>query len=321
VSDEAAPPRVVSRRAALADGMTDDAIKHRLRSGRWQSLFHGTYAPFSGPVPREVWFDAALQYAGEGAALSHQSAAFLQGWREDAGIIHVTVAARRTVDPQPDLHVHRTRHWSAAEIEATLLPRTTPERTLLDLVAASAPDKLAGLVTDVIRSRSTTAERVLAAAILRPKQRHRRLLVEMVAEAAGGIDSALELAFGKVLRLHRLPEPRRQVREVLPTGRAIRLDTLFDPYEVVAELDGRLGHSTAADLARDQARDNAHALSGRIPLRFGWARVIGDGCQVAAEVATALSSRGWPGAPRVCGPSCALDRPQGFTNRGYRREA
>jgi hypothetical protein len=302
--------------------MTDDAIKHRLRTRRWQSLFPGTYAPFSGPVPREVWFDAAVQYAGAGAALSHQTAAFLQGWREDSGIIHVTVAARRRVDPQPDLHIHRTRHWSAQEIEATLLPRTTPERTLLDLVAASARDKLAGLVTDVIRSRLTTSERVLAAAVLRPKQRHRRLLVEMVAEAAGGIDSALELAFAKVLRRHGLPEPRRQVREVLLLrGRAIRLDTLFDPYEVVAELDGRLGHSTAADVARDQARDNAHALSGRIPLRFGWVRVIGDGCEVAAEVATALSSRGWPGLPRVCGPSCALGHTESSTNRAYRREA
>jgi hypothetical protein len=301
--------------------MTDPAITHRLRTGRWQSLFPGTYAPFSGPVPREVWFDAAVQYAGEGAALSHQTAAFLQGWREDSGIIHVTVDARRRVDPQQDLHIHRTRHWSAQEIEATLLPRTTPERTLLDLVAASAPDKLAGLVTDVIRSRLTTSDRVLAAVILRPKQRHRRLLVPMVTEAAGGIDSALELAFAKVLRRHALPEPRRQVREVLARGRAIRLDTLFDPYEVVAELDGRLGHCTAADVARDQGRDNAHALSGRLPLRFGWVRVVGDGCEVAAEVATALGSRGWPGRPRVCGPSCALGHTRSSTNRAYRREA
>lgn len=231
------------------------------------------------------------------------------------------VAAVRRVDPQPDLHLHRTRQWSAAELEATSLPRTTPERTLLDLVGASTKDKLAGLVTDAIRSRVTTPERVLAAAIIRPKQRHRRLLVEMLAEAAGGVESALELAFAKVLRRHKVLEPRRQVRELLPRAGAIRIDALFDPYDVIAELDGRLGHFTAADVARDQTRDNAHALSGRVPLRFGWVRVISDGCEVAAEVVEALSSRGWTGQPRACGPSCALGRRGSSTDERYRREA
>ena len=148
-------PRVVSRPAALAAGLTDRAVQHRLRTGRWQTLFLGTYAPFSGPVPREVWFDAALQYAGVGAALSHQTAAFVQGWRPDSAIIHVTVDAHRRVDPQPDLRIHRTRQWSAAEVSPTVLPRTTPERTALDLIATVEAARVAGLVTDVIRSRLT----------------------------------------------------------------------------------------------------------------------------------------------------------------------
>jgi hypothetical protein len=88
-----------------------------------------------------------------------------------------------------------------------------------------------------------------------------------------------------------------------------------------AELEGRLGHSTAVEIARDQARDNAHALSGRIPLRYGWLRVLGDMCQVADEVGVALMSRGWPGVPRICGPSCTLGRAQSSTDQGYRRLA
>jgi hypothetical protein len=319
--NEAPPPRVVSRRAAVADGISDGAIAHRVRTGRWQRLYPGTFAPFSGPVPREVWFDAAVQYAGEGAALSHQTAAFVQGWRPDSGIIHVTVAARRTVAPQKDVHIHRSRNWSTSDVVSAAVPRTTADRTLLDLVVMSSSGKVAGLVTDAIRSRLTTPEQVLTAAAFRPVLRHRRLLVEVVVEAAGGVESVLELEFAKVLRSHGLVEPRRQVREVLPDGRAIRLDTLFDPYDVVAELDGRLGHSTAADRERDRQRDDAHRARGRNPLRFGWARVLGHGCAVAAEVATALRDGGWQGQPHPCGPLCELSLAQSFTDEAYRREA
>ena len=301
------PPRAASRRLALAHGLTDGAIAHRIGTGRWQRLYPGTYAPFSGPVPRMVWFDAAVQYAGAGAALSHQTAACCQGWRPDPGIIHVTVPEGRKVAPQQGLHVHRSRNWSSADVGPGAIACTTPERTLLDLVAASPSSRVPGLVTDALRTRVTTPERVLVAASQRQLLRHRALLVGMVAEAAGGVESFLEHEFAGVLRRHGILEPRRQVKERLRNGRGVRLDTLFDPYPVVAELNGRLGHTTAADLASDEARANAHALSGRIPLSFGWVRVLGQGCVVGAEVVLALWAKGWPGQPHACGSSCELE--------------
>ncbi len=300
-------PSAVSRAEAHALGLTDHAIKHRLDRGRWQSLFPGTYAPFSGPVPRETWLTAALRYAGPTSALSHVSAAGVDGWRPPGEIIHVTVAANRQVRPQPDLHIHRTRYWSSQDIVAdSRLSRTTVERTVLDLVSATTREqKVIGLVTDAIGSRLTTAEQIVIASLRLPRLRHRALLGEMLMATNDGIHSALELAFDKVLRTHGIVVPNRQVREVLPNGRVIVIDTLWDPWAVTAELDGRLGHSKPGEVFRDMYRDNVHAVSGRIPLRYGWSQVMGIPCAVAHQVAEALRMMGWPGALRRCGPTCA----------------
>ncbi len=44
---------VLSRRQALAGGLTDAQIASRLRGGHWQRLFSSVYAAYSGPPTRE----------------------------------------------------------------------------------------------------------------------------------------------------------------------------------------------------------------------------------------------------------------------------
>ena len=180
-------------------------------------------------------------------------------------------------------------------------PRTTVERTLLDLVAV-APDERAivALVTEAVRSRHTTPDRVLATLAMVPRIPYRQLLLDMLGETRAGIHSPLELGFARVLREHGLPEPRRQFREVTATGEVSYLDTFFDPWPVVAELDGRLGHSTAEEKFREMTRDNAHTVRGRAPLRYGWTNVFGDPCGVALQVGQVLVSKGWPGTLVAC---------------------
>ena len=89
---------VISRGQALECGISEDAIRVRLRNGRWQRLAAGVYATFSGEPPRLAYIWAGLLAAGPGAAISHQTAAELyQLGRRPARAIHVTVPGERQV--------------------------------------------------------------------------------------------------------------------------------------------------------------------------------------------------------------------------------
>lgn len=89
---------VISRRQLLDAGLTSQMIATRLERGRWQQLYRGVYAVFTGPAPRGSWLWAAVLRAGPGAVLSHLTAAELHGLLDDpAGAIFVTVPSTRRV--------------------------------------------------------------------------------------------------------------------------------------------------------------------------------------------------------------------------------
>lgn len=82
---------------------------------------------------------------------------------------------------------------------------------------------------------------------------------------------------------HGLPEPVRQHRVALPSGRVARIDLAYPEIRLGIEADGRIWHSGKADFERDRTRANVLAASGWTVLRFGWADVR-DG-RLAGEVA------------------------------------
>jgi len=70
-------------------------------------------------------------------------------------------------------------------------------------------------------------------------------------------------------------------------------------------LDGRVRHE-GEGVFRDRTRDNDTTISGKVTLRFGWADVDAQACEVAQDVGLLLSSRGWRGGLKRCGPGCRL---------------
>src|SRR5262245_33851521 len=82
---------VVARAQALAAGITDEVIEGR-RAGGWQRIVPGVYATFSGRLSREARLAAMVLHAGDGAVLSHETAAELAGLvDEPSALIHITV--------------------------------------------------------------------------------------------------------------------------------------------------------------------------------------------------------------------------------------
>jgi hypothetical protein len=301
---------IVCRAQALKAGLSMGVIKFRVSSGRWQQVYPGVYATFTGASGRSAQLWAALLWAGPGAMLSHETAAELQRLADKpVETIHLTVPGQRRVRAIPGVSIHRSGRAVEAMEQDSNPPRTRVEETLLDLTQAAVTfDDVCGWVTRAFARDLTDEGRLRGAMRQRAKLRWRADLHELIAAAASGNHSVLEYRYERdVERAHGLPEPVRQAPFTDPDGRRGRRDRLYRDYGVAVELDGRLAHA-AEDQWRDKGRDNAAAVDRQQTLRYGWEDVRSHPCATALQVAKVLRVHGWDGWPRPCSPGCPVER-------------
>ena len=300
---------VLARWQAPLCGLDQSAIDTMLRAGRWQPLYRGVYAAFTGQPSRDAILWAAVCRCGPTAALSYHSAAELDGLADDtAPLIHVTISAQlqfTVSDGAPNLGlpriaVHRSRRIEAARHPARLPPRTRIEETALDLtqVAATLDAALAWLATSCSR-RLTRPELLRQAMESRCRLRWRAELSAALDDVGTGAHSMLELRYiHDVERPHGLPRAIRQAR--IKTGSRTRyLDNLYEEFALVIELDGRAAHP-AHERWRDIHRDNSLSRAGLGTIRYSWSDVTGRPCETAQEIADVLRTRGWLGQLTRC---------------------
>lgn len=154
------------------------ALRHRLDSGQWRRVHWGVYATFTGEVSREAKLWAAVQLAGSGAMLSHETAAEVLGLTDKPSAkIHVTVPhSRRPGQGKPILGVviHRSDQSRPQRLPPWQLPRTRIEDTVLDLVAAASTfDEAYGWISRAL-SRDLATAGMLREALACPRLSARR---------------------------------------------------------------------------------------------------------------------------------------------------
>jgi hypothetical protein len=297
---------VLAGRQLTRAGVTKSAINSKLRIGRWQPMYRGVYATFSGEPTRLAQLWAAVLCAGPGAMLSHQTAAELARLADrPSELLHVTVPITRRVAKTPGIVVHYSTRAREALHPARLPPQTRIEETVLDLASAAQTfDDACGWVTRSLQRGLTTQASLAYYFGLRPKIRWRSELAELLTLDAAGLHSVLEVRYRRdVERPHGLPSGTRQARFRRGDHNEYR-DVLYEAYLTAVELDGELAHIGEAR-RRDARRDNAAAADGIFTLRYTWFDVTKSPCQVAAEIARVLTRRGFAGA-RPCSPSCPV---------------
>jgi hypothetical protein len=258
---------LVTTAQCLAGGLSEDAIRHRTRIGRWVTLRRGVH--LTVPGLSGWWFDAtsALLCAGHGAAWGFQTAAYAQGLiRLPPPRVHLVVDAAFKLRSPPGVVIHRSRH-ADRRVDPLHWPwRTRPEETILDLAERASVDELAAILGRAL-SRGVTSESLLVARLAeRRRHRQRAIVVDMVTDVGRGAESAMELRFLRdVVRPHGLPTGRRQAPTVVG---GVRIhDVAYDDQHVLVELDGRLGHDDEGRV-RDGVRDRRSA-TGRLADRPG----------------------------------------------------
>ena len=312
----------MERNQAYAAGMSKDQVRAQVDAGRWRRVL--PRVPYAGPPERATAMWAALLYAGEGATISHDTAAELWGllaWQPTgllagqptgllAGIpvagsqIHVAVPASRRVAEQPGLRIHYIRRLDAARHPTRQPPRTRVEATVLVLAdAADRVNTVIGLVTRACQRGCTTPVRLGEALATRRRFRWRGEVAAILADVSKGANTPLELAYlRQVERAHGLPAGERQRHRHVGRG-SQWLDVRYEPFGLIVELDGRVGHVDDGPF-HDRRRDNYSTETGYRTLRYGWAETLANSCGVAAQVARVLHAGGWRGLLRSC-PTCA----------------
>jgi hypothetical protein len=118
-----------------------------------------------------------------------------------------------------------------------------------------------------------------------------RLLDELLVDSGG--HSMLERRFLELCRRADLPRPSTQVIHRRGGSTYARVDFLFEPYSVVVEVSGQLGHSTPHDRARDAQRRNELQDVGRKVYEYTWDDVTRRPGFVERSLTARLHDAGW----------------------------
>jgi hypothetical protein len=206
---------------------------------------------------------AAVLACGDGAVLSHRSAAALWGFGSESKRLDVTAAKERQ---RPGIHC-RTRPGLGPP-RVTIhegIPVTTAIQTLVDIALELRRNKLERAVNDADKLGLTDPEALRLALdeiyVGEPGVKPLRELLDR--DTFRMSDDELELRFRPIAAAAGLPVPETKV-EV----NGFEVDFHWPELKLVVETDGLRYHRTPAAQARDARRDQAHTAAGFARLRF-----------------------------------------------------
>lgn len=262
---------VVSRIQLLAIGVSADTVDRWIAARRLHPIHRGVYAVGHTRISREGRWLAAVLACGDGAVLSHRSAAALWGILQYEGRPEITT---RHAHRRGDLLVARRSFLEPDEVTSHHgIPVTTPMRTLLDLGACIQPHQLDRAVRESDYLRLFELDQLRALLERHPGRRgtrHLRIAVERAAAAHGHTRSELEDRFRALVLNAHLPTPlfnaRLELNEI-----TIEPDVLWPEHRVIVELDGWAAHGTRDRFVADRARDREAHAAGYTVLRYTWA--------------------------------------------------
>src|SRR4051794_21995068 len=256
---------VISVAQLLAAGLSHRAIQVRIRAGRLHRVHRGVYAVGHKNLTFQGWWMAAVLACGEGAVLSHLSAAMHWGLlKTRRAPVDVTVPTTGGRQRRKGIRVHRsTRLTPRAVTIRRGIPTTTPARTILDL-------------------RRVVDRATLEAAIARAEIEHLHIedLPGLLHEPTR---SELERRFLRLCKRHGLSKPEVNVR-IGP----YEVDFLWREHMVIVETDGYATHGGRSAFNGDRTRDARLRMMGYSVQRFGYQHVMHEAAFVAGAVRALL---------------------------------
>ena len=250
---------IVTTAQLAAAGVGRRALARRVARGWLVQRYRGVYqvGPVAAPRAEDM---AAVLAIGDGAALSHQSAAAIWGFGRPDREVHVTIA-RRGRRSRPGVRVHQTSSLTATVHDG--LPLTTPARTLLDLRAVLPRPEL---------ERAAEQAQILG------------LVIPDGAPDPGFTRSEAERRLKALCKAADLPLPRTNARVA-----GYEVDAFWPAQRLVVEVDGWGFHSSRQAFERDRRKDAALTAAGYRVVRITWTRLTTEPYSLAAQLGALLN--------------------------------
>ncbi len=272
---------VVSRRQLLALGFNAREIEHRVEKRRLHLVMRGVYAVGWPRLTQKRRWMAAVLACGEGAMLSHRSAAaFWEIGAEKQGMVDISVR-RRCELRRPGLRVRGRPSLPAEDIAIRDgIPVTGVVRTLIDLAAELHPRRVERSVNEADKRDLLDPEALRFALDAFAGELGVKALRKLLDKRTFRLsDSDLEVLFRPIAIEAGLSPP---LTKQIVNG--FEVDFFWPDLGLVVETDGLRYHRTPSTQARDARRDRAHVLAGMTPLRFTHHEIKYESNRVRSEL-------------------------------------
>jgi hypothetical protein len=288
---------VITRAQAHAAGVTDGALRHRLRpSGPWQVVLPTVYIAATG-IPSLAQRQMAAQlYGGPGSVITGPAAALSHRIRvPDSDFVDVLVPVTCQRRDAGFARLHRTSRMPQIVSRFGPIRYAPAPRAVADTVRGlpSLRDVQAVVADAVQRGRCEVPE--LTAELKAGPRGGSALFREALADVADGIRSAAEADVLKLLRKSGLPMPLFNASVYAGDTFIARPDAWWPEYGVAVEVDSREWHMSPEDHASTLERQRRMAKHGIIVLPFTPKQIRTRPAEVVTQIRDALgSARGRP---------------------------
>ena len=295
---------VITRHQALAAGLTDNALRHRLRvGGPWHSVLPGVYVAVTG-TPRALQLQmAALLYAGDGSLITGQAALLHHHIRAPVDhtrgpvteLIDVLVPASRRRRDAAFVCLHRTTRMPERSWQAGPLRIAPPARAVGDTVRGlTSLRDVRAVVANAVQQRRCEI-RQLHAELLAGPNLGSALFREALTDVADGIRSTAEADLKDLLTKSRLPMPLFNPSLYDGDTFIAKPDAWWPEFGVAVEVDSRQWHLSPEDHQSTLTRGRRMGVHQMIVLRFTPKEIRTQPTRVIADIRDALErARGRP---------------------------
>jgi hypothetical protein len=282
---------VIARSQALAVGVTDNALRHRLRpGGSWRGLLPGVYMAATGAPTTLQQEMAALLYAGPGSVITGSAALRCHHIRTElTEIVDVLVPGARQRRDTGFVKLHRTTRMPGRIWEAGPVQYVMPARAVADTVRSRTSLRdVRAVVADAVQRDTCTIETLTAELSMGPNAGS-VLFREALTDVAEGIRSAAEGDLRDLLAGSRLPMPLFNASLYDGSGTFIaRPDAWWPELGIAVEVDSREWHLSPEDHANTLARGRRMAKYQVVVLRFTPRQIRTKPAEVIKDIQAAL---------------------------------
>jgi len=285
--------RVITRKQALACGLTEDMLNRRTRhDGPWQRLLPGVFLAVTGTPTQDQRETAALLYAGRASTISGAAALRRHGLRVQAtDKVDVLIPAGRRRQNAAFVVLHYTRRVPDPVCYEGPIQYVLPARAVADTVRwLDSPASVRALVASAVQKRVCMIEQL--AAELRggsmQGSAHFRAALE---EVAAGVRSIVEGEFRQLIMRGRLPEPVFNARLLVDDELLGVADAWWPEFGVVAEVDSKEWHLLPEHWEQTMARHARMTALGIGVLHFTPQQIRSEPEEVLRLIRQALANR------------------------------